>query len=185
MATYSSILAWKIPWAEEPGGLHSMSLQRVGYDWACTHTCLSFTWNLSHLPGVLLWLPIFRRAMNTHMFYKLLQMLQSWIRTETMQVVWNYLSLPIIPGVMVKTCLLHSDLLTCFLGRHQAACLRLPRSRWVTKPLLVFLPLWWFLLFLWKRALLYPAFKYLHSSMFHLSSSSKPIFQHEVILPYP
>lgn len=32
---------------------------------------------------------------------------------------------------------------------------------------------------------LYPAFKYLHSSMFHLSSSSKPIFQHEVILPYP
>ena len=30
MATHSSILAWRIPWAEEPGGLQSMGLQRVG-----------------------------------------------------------------------------------------------------------------------------------------------------------
>ena len=29
MATHSSILAWKIPWAEEPGGLQSMGSQRV------------------------------------------------------------------------------------------------------------------------------------------------------------
>ena len=29
MATYSSILAWRIPWAEEPGGLQSMGSQRV------------------------------------------------------------------------------------------------------------------------------------------------------------
>ena len=34
MATHSSILAWKIPWTEEPGRLHSMGLQRVGHDWA-------------------------------------------------------------------------------------------------------------------------------------------------------
>ena len=32
MATHSNILAWRIPWAEEPGGLQSMGLQRVGYD---------------------------------------------------------------------------------------------------------------------------------------------------------
>ena len=32
MATHSSILAWKIPWMEEPGGLQSMGLQRVGQD---------------------------------------------------------------------------------------------------------------------------------------------------------
>ena len=32
MATHSSILAWKIPWTEEPGRLHSMGLQRVGHD---------------------------------------------------------------------------------------------------------------------------------------------------------
>ena len=29
MATHSSILAWRIPWIEEPGGLHSMELKRV------------------------------------------------------------------------------------------------------------------------------------------------------------
>jgi len=32
MATHSSILAWKIPQAEEPGGLQSMGSQRVGHD---------------------------------------------------------------------------------------------------------------------------------------------------------
>ena len=32
MATHSSILAWKIPWTEELGGLQSMGLQRVGYN---------------------------------------------------------------------------------------------------------------------------------------------------------
>ena len=32
MATYSSILAWRIPWTEEPGGLQYMGLQRVGHD---------------------------------------------------------------------------------------------------------------------------------------------------------
>ena len=32
MATHSSILAWKIPWTEEPGRLPSMGSQRVGHD---------------------------------------------------------------------------------------------------------------------------------------------------------
>ena len=32
MATYSSILAWEIPWTEEPGGLQSTGLQSVGHD---------------------------------------------------------------------------------------------------------------------------------------------------------
>ena len=34
MATHSSILAWKIPWTEEPDGLQSMGSQRVGHDLA-------------------------------------------------------------------------------------------------------------------------------------------------------
>ena len=40
METHSSILAWRIPWTEEPGGLQRTGSQRVGYDWselACTH----------------------------------------------------------------------------------------------------------------------------------------------------
>jgi len=32
MATHSSILAWRIPWMEEPGGLQSTGSQRDGYD---------------------------------------------------------------------------------------------------------------------------------------------------------
>ena len=32
MAIHSSIVAWKIPWTEECGGLQSMGLQRVGHD---------------------------------------------------------------------------------------------------------------------------------------------------------
>ena len=32
MATHSSILAWRIPWTDEHGGLRSMGLQRVGHD---------------------------------------------------------------------------------------------------------------------------------------------------------
>ena len=32
MATHSNILGWRIPWTEEPGGLQSMGLQKVGHD---------------------------------------------------------------------------------------------------------------------------------------------------------
>ena len=39
LATRSSILAWEIPWTEEPGRLQSMQSQRVGHDWACMHAC--------------------------------------------------------------------------------------------------------------------------------------------------
>ena len=41
MATHSTILAWRILWREEPGGLQTMEFQRVGHDLsdlACTHT---------------------------------------------------------------------------------------------------------------------------------------------------
>ena len=38
MATHSSILAWRIPWTEEPGRLQLKRSQRVGHDWANKHT---------------------------------------------------------------------------------------------------------------------------------------------------
>ena len=38
MATHSSILVRKIPWTEEPGGLQSTGSQRVGHEWATSHT---------------------------------------------------------------------------------------------------------------------------------------------------
>ena len=42
MATHSSILAWKIPWTEEPGRLQSMGLPRVGHDWATSLSLFTF-----------------------------------------------------------------------------------------------------------------------------------------------
>ena len=47
MATHSSILAWRIPWTEEAGGLKSMGLQRVRHDWS-TNT---FTFHFFFLGG--------------------------------------------------------------------------------------------------------------------------------------
>ena len=44
MATHSSILAWRIPWMEEPGGPQFLGSQRVGNDWA-TSLSLSLSWD--------------------------------------------------------------------------------------------------------------------------------------------
>ena len=44
MAIHSCILAWKIPWTEEPGGLQSMGSQRVGHDWATN--AFTFFWSM-------------------------------------------------------------------------------------------------------------------------------------------
>ena len=52
MATHCSILAWKIPWMEEPGGLQSIGSQRVGHDWA---TSLSFSFHLPLDPSKVPW----------------------------------------------------------------------------------------------------------------------------------
>ena len=44
MAAHSSILAWRLPWTEEPGGLLSMGSQRVGHDWSdFTHAQIHYT----------------------------------------------------------------------------------------------------------------------------------------------
>ena len=55
MTTHSTILAWRIPWTEEPGGLQSMGWQRILYDLvANTH---------SRLAGdSCIWLPAWRLA---------------------------------------------------------------------------------------------------------------------------
>ena len=45
MAAHSSILAWRIPWTEEPGGLQSTASQRVGHNWV---TLLTYLLNSSY-----------------------------------------------------------------------------------------------------------------------------------------
>ena len=45
-STQSSILAWKIPWTEEPGRLQSMGSQKVGHDWATSLSLFTFIMSL-------------------------------------------------------------------------------------------------------------------------------------------
>ena len=47
MATHSSILAWKIPWTEEPGGLESMGSQRVRRDLVTEHISVVMGFSIS------------------------------------------------------------------------------------------------------------------------------------------
>ena len=58
IATHSSILAWKIPWTEKPGGLQSMGLQRVRQDCATELTCIPWTGStrVSSWYGEIFWL---------------------------------------------------------------------------------------------------------------------------------
>ena len=54
MAAHSSILAWKIPWTGEPGGLQSMGSQRVRHDYITEHTLLEAllpAWHLNTTCG--------------------------------------------------------------------------------------------------------------------------------------
>ena len=39
-SSHSNILAWGIPWTEEPAGLHAIGLQRVGHNWVTNSTLL-------------------------------------------------------------------------------------------------------------------------------------------------
>ena len=48
MVTHSSILAWRIPWTEEPGRLQSTGSQRVGHDRATSHTSHTHTHTHTH-----------------------------------------------------------------------------------------------------------------------------------------
>ena len=48
VVTDSSILAWAIPWTEEPGKLQSMALQKVGHDWSHLAPAVDSVNNTSH-----------------------------------------------------------------------------------------------------------------------------------------
>ena len=55
---HSSILAWRVPWTEEPGGLQSMGSQRLGHNWrdlAHTHTATSQLWGDASLGLWFVW----------------------------------------------------------------------------------------------------------------------------------
>ena len=88
MATHSSILAWRIPWTEEPGRLQSMGLQRVGLDWV-TNTFTYFTHTshsvyISYVPAVPY---LMISAFGNHLF------LMTCLQSRYVHLLWEALSL--------------------------------------------------------------------------------------------
>ena len=69
MATPSSILAWRLPWTEEPHGLPSIRLQEVWHDLATKHMSTTRCWNRMHLFRKLLNLGVVWGTSNTEVFY--------------------------------------------------------------------------------------------------------------------
>ena len=69
MASYSSTLAWKIPWMEEPGGLQSMGLRRVRHDWVTSLWLFTFMhwrkkWQPTPRDGRAWWAAVFGVAQS-------------------------------------------------------------------------------------------------------------------------
>ena len=77
MATHSSVLAWRIPWTEEPGGLQSMGSQGVGQDWV-TNTCL---WVLREQYSI--------QSANQAGHFHLTSLLRGWGREILLLPVWD------------------------------------------------------------------------------------------------
>ena len=57
IATHSSILAWKIPWMEEPGRLQFMGPQRVGHDWTTSLSLSSPVLRILNVMGLFVFIP--------------------------------------------------------------------------------------------------------------------------------
>ena len=71
MGTHSSILAWRITWTEETGGLQSMKLQRIGYDWATnTHRTylIGLLWRVNESMHIMLLSQCFGKSKRWQMF---------------------------------------------------------------------------------------------------------------------
>ena len=118
MSTHSCILAWKIPWTEEPGGLQSIESQRVGQDWATGHThtqCIHINYFIS--------LMSFRHA-YTHVTYIPISMSKSPIILESsLMFLWSKSSSTLTPAIHSSDFyhyslnLFFSDLELCINGR--------------------------------------------------------------------
>ena len=111
MAAHSSILAWKIPWTEEPRWLQSMGSQRVGHDWASEHVCfLNYHYSLSVQLLSRVWLFVtpwtaapqdFLSITNSWSLFKLMSI--ESVMASNHLILWRPLLLPpsILPSIRV------------------------------------------------------------------------------------
>ena len=89
MATHSSFLVWRIPWTEEPGGIQSVGLWRVGHDWAINKLPTEsswdwgLAWNLAFALLLSLSFPV-SRCLPLHFFPPLGEFLKKATCTQTL-----------------------------------------------------------------------------------------------------
>ena len=120
MATHSSVLAWRIPWTEEPGGLQSVRSQRVGHVW----TANTFTFNI--LPKHL-WLCIFSSPLKKKNY--ILTNLFIWLRWGSVAACWAFLLWGIFAVVHgLSSCVADSDV-ACRHGYSAAYRILAPHPR--------------------------------------------------------
>ena len=85
MATLSSLLAWEIPWTEEPGGLQSMELQRVRCDLATKQQhVLFYMWKNSSCPPDLS-KTLYERVNSRHMWGQLLMQEETYTTSSSLR----------------------------------------------------------------------------------------------------
>ena len=114
MATHSSILAWRIPWAEELGGLQSMGSQRVRHDWATKQQ--SSVSSVQSLSCVQLFVTPWTAARQTSLF-----LINSWSLLKLMSIKpvmpSNHLilcrPLLLLPSIFPSTMVLSSESVLC------------------------------------------------------------------------
>ena len=87
MTTHSRILAWNIPWMEEPGRLQSMGSQRVGHDWATSLLFSPFFCYRSNFYKTASWqlIQIFREQL--FMVLRVCPSLVSWIQAPSERII--------------------------------------------------------------------------------------------------
>ena len=96
MATHSGILAWRIPWTEEPGRLQSIQSQRVRHDWAAFTFDPAINWDPNSLRSWGLWGKVSTSHINLHLSYEEMTQIWQWLvllgilcSLETVQLCWN------------------------------------------------------------------------------------------------
>ena len=92
MTTYSSILASKVPWTEEPGRLESMGSQRIGHDWANMHTH-THLWNHHHdlYPYSLKNCPTPKQSLHTMQVFNIYSFIAcELVYTQYIVITWFY-----------------------------------------------------------------------------------------------
>ena len=102
MATHSSILAWKIPWSEEPCRLQSVGLQRVRQDWAHTHTANMTLWFVLYCCSVAQFCPTFCNPVDIRLtfLHYLLEFAQTHVHRVDDVILLSHPLLPPSPSAL-------------------------------------------------------------------------------------